>query len=81
MEIQARAKLWKQFDYNGNGLLSVSEAHTGLRSILSDKELAQAKLAILNAFNNTKSFSPSKNKKGKDFIEKNEFRIFLVALR
>ena len=39
VEIKARAKLWKQFDYNGNGLLSVNEAHTGLRSILSEDEL------------------------------------------
>ena len=38
-EIRLRNQLWRQFDYNGNGMLSLSEAHTGLRKFLSDNQL------------------------------------------
>ena len=66
---------------NGNGFLSLAEVDKGVRDALKSDTLFDAKPAIMRAFQYAKDFSPSKSSHGSDYIEKKEFRIFLVALR
>ena len=76
-----RAELWKYFDNNGNGYASLAECDKGIRDGLKLDDLFEAKAAILRAFNFAKDAVPGKSKYGADYVEKKEFRIFLVALR
>lgn len=73
-------------DMNGNGLLSLAEIDKGIRDTIKVEQLFDAKPAIIRAFMFAKDYSPAskrskKNKHADDYIEKNEFRVFLVALR
>ena len=76
-------------DMNGNGLLSLAEIDKGVRDEIKVQELFDAKPAIIRAFVFAKNYCPAKdrgskaknNKYADDYIEKNEFRVFLVALR
>ena len=54
-----------------------------MRDVLKSDSLFDAKPAIMRAFQFAKDFCPSKksNKYGNDYVEKREFRVFLVALR
>ena len=78
-----RIQLWNRMDVNGNGYLSLAEVDKGLRDVLVSDQLFDAKPAIMRAFQHAKDYSPSKNKGGygDDYIEKKEFRVFLIALR
>ncbi|KAL3686935.1 hypothetical protein R1sor_013244 [Riccia sorocarpa] len=80
-EKAARSKLFKQFDPNGNGYLSLSEVDKGIRDVLGLEELFEAKPAIIRAFNAAKSAGKSKSKLGDDFVERSEFRLILLYLR
>ena len=68
---------------NGNGYLSLAEVDKGIRDILNCDQLFDAKPAIMRAFQYAKDYTPSKDGKGygDDYIEKSEFRVFLIALR
>lgn len=83
--IQARARLFKGFDLNGNGLLSYSEVERGVRDVIRYRALSEAKKVIFRAYMFAcKSAKRRAGKKGKDdddYITRSEFRIFLVALR
>lgn len=79
--IKRRNELWKYFDNNGNGYASLAETQKGIRDGLQLQDLYEAKPAIIRAFNFAKDAVPGKNKYGADYLEKKEFRIFLVALR
>jgi len=81
VQIKRRAELWKYFDNNGNGYASLAETQKGIRDGLQLQDLFEAKPAIIRAFNFAKDAVPGKNKYGADYLEKKEFRIFLVALR
>lgn len=79
-ETAARAALFKQFDPNSNGLLSLAEVDKSLRDVLGLDGIFDCKPVIIRAFNaakslNTKAGLPSK---GDDYIEKSEFRMLLV---
>lgn len=82
-EKQQRAALWTIFDANGNGYVSLAEADKGIRDGIDNKELFKAKPAILRAFQFAKNYSKTQinDKYGPDYISKQEFRIFLVALK
>ena len=75
--------MFKQFDPNGNGYLSLAEVDKGILDILKIESLFQCKPAVIRAFTYAKDFSNSKNEDGpgEDFIEMSEFRVFLLALR
>ena len=70
VEVQARRKLWRNFDLNGNGCVSLSETQAGMRHIdLPDLQLREAKPAIARAFGLTKDLSstkPTGSKKAKE---------------
>lgn len=80
-EKDARKKLFKQFDPNGNGILSLSEVDKGIRDVLCLDEVFDAKPAIMRAFQIAKACTKSKRDKGDDYIEFREFRYFLLSLR
>jgi len=69
-------------DPNGNGFLSLAEVDKGILD-LGLEGLLNCKPAIMKAFNRAKNYGNKKGTKGhkSDYIEKKEFRIFLLALR
>lgn len=78
-----RMALFKQFDPNSNGYLSLAEVDKGIRDILQIDELFNLKPVIMRAFQAAKSANDKKNKPGShgpDFIEKSEFRLLFVYL-
>lgn len=82
-QIKARSKLWRGFDNNGNGYVSLAETQKGLRDVIKSEALLEAKPAIMRAFQFAKDSVPGKknDKYADDYIQKSEFRTFLVALR
>jgi Ca2+-binding EF-hand superfamily protein len=76
-----RAEYWRGFDNNGNGYISLAETEKGIRDVIKLDSMFDAKPAIIRAFNFAKDALPGKISYGADYIEKKEFRIFLVALR
>lgn len=73
--------MWNQIDVNGNSYLSLAEVDKGLKEVIQSEALYDAKPAIIRAFNFAKEYNKGKSKYGDDYLEKDEFRIFLVALR
>lgn len=47
---EKRARLFRQFDPNGNGLLSLAEVDAGLEKVLRCEDLFNAKRVTLRAF-------------------------------
>jgi hypothetical protein len=89
-----REELWELIDDNGNGLLSLSESREGIFAFFKDHpalvENEKRHKLIQKAFDLAKDFFPSSNKKSKKkkkvstkdkYIERIEFRVFLIALR
>ena len=78
-----RMELFKRFDPNGNGYLSLAEVDKGLRDVLEMDEIFDVKPVIMRAFQSAKSINDKrgKAKHGPDYIEKCEFRLLLVYLR
>jgi len=77
-----RKKMFRDFDPNGNGLLSLAEVDKGIRDVLHLDAVFDAKPAIMGAFTAAKaSQKSSRGKIGDDYIELKEFRFFLLALR
>merc|ERR1711881_827789 len=76
-----RRELFKGFDPNGNGYLSLAEVDKGMRDVLQSDELFDCKQAVNRAFHFAKNKSPGENKHGEDLLEFREFRLFLATLR
>merc|ERR1712048_1466623 len=77
-----RLKMFRDFDPNGNGVLSLAETEKGIRDVLQIDALFDAKAAIMRAFQIAKNSKPSKRgKTGDDYIELREFKYFLLSLR
>eukprot|EP00758_Cryptobia_borreli_P016460 Tbor_TRINITY_DN6109_c3_g1::TRINITY_DN6109_c3_g1_i5::g.22915::m.22915 len=83
-ELEARDKLFKQFDPNNNGYLSLSEVYAGCSDILEMKKFTENLYPIvIKAFNKAKDVHQKRGKgsdRGGDFIERVEFRLLLVYL-
>lgn len=80
-----RFEMFKQFDPNGNGYLSLAEVDKGVRDILQVEEIFDAKPVMIRAFNaakgaNNAHISKGHNAHGADYIEVSEFRLLLVYL-
>ena len=73
--------MWKQIDYNGNSYVSLAEIQKGLRDVIQNQALFEAKPAIIRAFNFAKDYTQGTTQHGDDYLEKTDFRIFLIALR
>ena len=82
--VARRHEIFKLFDPNGNGILSLAEVDKGCRDVLQLYEVFDCKPVIMRAFQAAKSANDKKNKAGShrpDFIEFNEFRLLSVYLR
>lgn len=80
-QLEKRRELFKQFDPNGNGYLSLAETDKGIRDVLACDELFDCKQAVNRAFHFAKNASQGEDKYGPDFLEFREFRLFLQTLR
>mmetsp|Transcript_1160 Transcript_1160/g.2214 ORF Transcript_1160/g.2214 Transcript_1160/m.2214 type:complete len:203 (-) Transcript_1160:132-740(-) len=82
-----RRKMFKSFDPNGNGHLSLAEIDKGLRDVLKLDDVFDCKPAIIRAYHAAKNKGKSSKKGGKggkfneDFVEFYEFRYLLKSLR
>ena len=70
-------------DMNANGYLSLAEVDRGIKTAIKSEQLFDAKPAIIRAFQYAKDYykSAKPSPHGDDYIEKREFRVFLMALR
>ena len=77
-----RKALFREFDPNGNGVLSLAEVDKAMRDVLKIDAIFDAKPAIMRAFQIAKNCTKSKRGDvGDDYIEFKEFRFFLLSLR
>ena len=76
-----RFKMFKEFDPNGNGYLSLAELDKGIRDVLQLDQMFDCKPAIMRAYKAARSKGKAKSKYSGDYVEKHEFRYFLLALR
>lgn len=78
----ARKKMFREFDPNGNGVLSLAEVDKAIRDVLQIDAMFDAKPAIMRAFQIAKDSKASKRgKTGDSYIELREFKFFLLSLR
>jgi Ca2+-binding EF-hand superfamily protein len=79
-----RMQIFKQFDPNNNGYLSLAEVDKGCKDALGLYDIFDAKPVIMRAFQAAKGANNAKSKAashGPDYIEKSEFRLLMVYLR
>lgn len=76
-----RSALFEKFDRNGNSYLSLGEVNKGIRDVLDFNEKILNTGVIKKAFRVAKNSGPKRSEISDDYIEKNEFRTFLVYLR
>ena len=72
--------MFKDFDPNGNGYLSLAECDKGIIAVLKLQDLFDCKPAVFQAFKFAKDFSKGTGVSN-NYIELKEFRIFLLALK
>jgi len=76
-----RSKMFKSFDMQGNGILSLAEVTKGIRDELKMDDVL-VKAPVDAAFHKAKSINKdSKKKSADDYIDRKEFRQFLYYLR
>ncbi|TRY81163.1 hypothetical protein TCAL_16785 [Tigriopus californicus] len=78
---EKRRTLFKEFDPNDNGYLSLAEVDRGVRDVLGIEEVFNCKPAVNRAFHFAKKASQGDDKYGPDYLEFREFRLFLQTLR
>jgi len=78
-----RKQMFREFDPNGNGILSLAEIDKAVRDVLGLDDVFDMKPAIMRAFQIAKDSQKSKRAdcSGDDFIERKEFKFFLSSLR
>ena len=74
-------EMFRAFDPNGNGYLSLAEIDKGVRDVLKSDRLFEAKPAIMRAYQAAKNAVPGENKLSADFVERKEFRLLLLYLK
>merc|ERR1712093_300102 len=72
-------KMFNEFDVNGNGYLSLAELDKGIRDVLVIPQMFDMKPPILRAYYASKD--KAKTKYSDDYVERSEFRYFLLSLR
>jgi len=77
----ARKKLFSQFDPNGNGVLSLAEVDRGLKKVLTVGGISECTPAINRGFQAARDIVPPVHSYSNSYIDRNEFRFFLVYLR
>lgn len=82
VDVAKRKELFRLFDVNGNGYLSLAEVDKAVRDILCLEDLFDCKPAMMRAFQAAKNYDKkSRARLGEDFVTKSEFRILLMYLR
>jgi Ca2+-binding EF-hand superfamily protein len=76
-----RNKMWASFDVNGNGYLSLAELDKGIRDVLNMQDIFEIKPVIMRAYQAARNTGKTRTKHSEDYVERNEFRVFLVYLR
>ena len=79
--LEKRKKMFRDFDPNGNGFLSLAETDKGIRDVLKLQDVFHMKQVIMRSFMAAKDSVKGKSIHSTDYIEKNEFRYFLCYLR
>jgi Ca2+-binding EF-hand superfamily protein len=78
---QRRAEMFRQFDPNGNGFLSLAELDKGVKEVVQLDKLFAVKPVLLRAFNAARNGSGTQTGTQADYIELKEFRKVLWYLR
>ena len=78
---EKRETLWKLFDTNNNGFLSLADVAKGLKDVFKVGLEYISKSPIHRAFQAANSSVHSKNTLGKEYVEKSEFRLLIYYLR
>jgi Ca2+-binding EF-hand superfamily protein len=79
-----RLELFKLFDPNGNGYLSLAEVDKGMHDIIQLHEIFDCKPVMMRAFQAAKTANVKRSKPGThgaDYIDRTEFRVLFVYLR
>lgn len=79
-DVKKRKELFRAFDPNGNGYLSLAEVDKGVCETLHLKDVF-APVIIIRAFNAAKSLDQKGKGKNDDFVERSEFRKLFLYLR
>ena len=77
----ARAKMFRAFDPNGNGYLSLAEIDKGVMDLFGRGDIFRSKKAIMRAYQAARAVSPNLTKESQDYVERSEFRVLLVYLK
>jgi Ca2+-binding EF-hand superfamily protein len=80
-ESTKRKKLFRDFDPNGNGYLSLAEIDKAFLDVINLPFIYKRKPVLMRAFQAAKTSCPKKSEHSADYIELNEFRYFLIYLR
>jgi Ca2+-binding EF-hand superfamily protein len=78
---EKRKKLFKAFDPNGNGYLSLAEVDKAFIDVINIPFIYKRKPVMMRAFQAAKDKGPKRTQYSDDYIEFTEFRYFLVYLR
>lgn len=84
MDIPAQTKrkeLFRKFDVNGNGYLSLAEVDKAVRDVLMCDSLFKSKPAVLRAFQAARRANGHSAGAAGDYVQFNEFRTLLQGLR
>jgi Ca2+-binding EF-hand superfamily protein len=73
--------LWMKFDVHKFGFISYQEAENGLKGILDEDAVAEAKPAIKSAFNYARTYCKGAAKYSDTNVDKAELIIFLLAFK
>jgi hypothetical protein len=76
-----RIEMFKQFDPNGNGHLSLAEIDLGVKQVLQCEELFNVKPVLRRAYFAAKNKDGKQSGPNADFIELGEFRTLLWYMR
>jgi Ca2+-binding EF-hand superfamily protein len=77
----ARAAVFAKFDPNNNGYVSLAECEKGCRDVLGFGDLLP-KPVVMRAYQAARGVSDTDGHDGgRDYVEKSEFRLFLVYLQ
>ena len=79
--VDQRKALFRKFDGNGNGFLSLAEVDKAVRDVLQSEELFDSKPAVKSAFRAARRANGNRRGRSGDFVERNEFRQLLRCLR
>eukprot|EP00756_Hemistasia_phaeocysticola_P006881 Hpha_TRINITY_DN14035_c0_g1::TRINITY_DN14035_c0_g1_i1::g.44206::m.44206 len=73
-----RKKIFRSFDMNGNGYLSLAEVDRGIQILGID--WFDCKPAIIRAFNRVKDTAPAHTPTSNDYVTRAEFRLLMQQL-